>query len=85
MNETNLNDLLCCPNCKYTEQEYQQNQKKWGGVNFAGWDNYKPFIYKDRLINEFVAECQNCGMSVIFPGEPIEIVIERWNKIAKAI
>ena len=46
----------------------------------GSWDEYKPMIYKDRLLGKWVIECQNCGMEVIF-SETEQGSIDLWNDI----
>ena len=80
-----MTELLHCPSCKFTEDKLIDNQKKWSGLsvnNYSTWDNYKPECYKDRLTMQWVIECQNCGMSIIF-NEPEGSSIDLWNELPR--
>jgi hypothetical protein len=71
-----VDELGVCPSCKFTKEEYVNNQKKFG-CHTTDWENYCVMSYKSGLTNQWVIECNNCGMKIIFDcaateGENIE-------------
>ena len=79
-----ISDLFDCSCCHYTKEKYNQNQKKWD--SWANhWDSYKPIVYKSKLLRQWVVECQNCAMTIIFHESDIDIVIKKWNSLSKVI
>jgi hypothetical protein len=78
-----LNSLLDCPSCKYTEQQHIENMKRWGSGSH--WDKFKPIVYRDRLFGEWVVVCQNCGMAILFNQPTEEGNIDLWNELPREI
>jgi len=73
-----------CPSCKYTEALFKEDEKKWGGKGFSSWVNYKPIVYRDRLSGNWVIECQNCGMAILFGADSKDKNIELWNRLPRS-
>jgi len=74
--------LLPCPLCNFDDAAYAAHCKHAG--NYAGSkESYMPKLYKDRFLNKWVVECQNCGVEVIFNLENEEEHAKAWNRIPR--
>jgi hypothetical protein len=72
-----------CPSCKFTKNEYEENQKKFG-CHGTEWGNYSVISYKSQLTNQWVIECNNCGMKVIFDcADSEDDSIESYNLLPR--
>jgi len=80
--ENQCDELLCCPSCGLTKDKYDEWNKKWERVRLE-WDEFKPIVYRDRLLGEWVIECQNCRFTAIFWQSEKEENIELWNELAR--
>ena len=75
------NWLACCPACNFDDAAYEEHVKKAG--HYAGKkERYMPMLYKDRHMNAWIVECQNCGMEVIF-GEDEAGTALCWNELPR--
>lgn len=73
-----------CPSCGFSESVYE----KWVdnlplSIFISEYDSYCPVIHKNRLLDEYVIACQNCGMTVVFPGATKSGAIEAWNDLPR--
>ena len=73
-----MDALKYCFSCNFTLKEFVKYRERHHGK--PDWDRYKPIIYKDRLLEKWVIECQNCGMEVIFNMNE-KGSAELWNNI----
>jgi len=76
-------DLLgCCPACNFDDAAYKEHQK--AAPYYAGKrEQYMPYLYKDRLTNQWVVECQNCGLDVLFHLDSEKETADAWNSLPR--
>ena len=61
-------DLLPCPACGFDESE---------------WEDFVPVLYKDHRFQQWVVECQNCGIEFV-PQEQAEAnAAAEWNALPR--
>lgn len=72
------NELKYCFSCNFDMKSFKIHKERH--EDKPVWDKYKPIIYKDRFLDKWVIECQNCGMEVIF-DENKQLSIDLWNDI----
>lgn len=74
--------LKSCPSCMLTKEVYEKLKAKRNPatykLKFPPYTAFIPKIYKSRFLNNWVIECQNCGMQIIFNKDK-EICIKLWN------
>lgn len=79
----NNKELLYCPSCKLTKEEFEKHKLKMSKVDIiVCWDDYKPIIIKPQILSSYTVECQNCGMTILFFEEE-EVTIEKWNELPR--
>jgi len=88
VSKSTLNDLLYCVVCKFDKSKFEENKKNMSRSAYFGepsWDRSKPVLFKDRVTNQWVVECQNCGMHLMLHESTEEETIKQWNDIERAI
>lgn len=84
---SNSSDLLYCVVCKFDKKAFDRHKElmKGGFYGPPEWDKYKPIMFKDRVSNQWVVECQNCGMHLLLHESTPEETLAQWNAIERAI
>lgn len=79
-----IEGLKHCPFCDFTEEEYiaYAERMRKAGMSYAKEDIW-PMIYKDRFLNKWVIECQNCGTETILNEIEKEECIKKWNEVKR--
>jgi len=68
--------------CNFDDAAYEEHVKKAG--YYAGKkESYMPKLYKDRFLNRWVVECQNCGMEIVSNLETGAEHAELWNAMPR--
>lgn len=78
-----MEELKYCQSCQFTKTEHEEWLLKHPTLAYSTWDKMGPIIYKDRFLNKFVIECQNCGMEIIFNMDTEEEHIKLWNELPR--
>lgn len=81
-------DLLYCPSCKFTEEEFKAFAERMLNSRFHHVEKKEdmwPFIYKSRFLNRWVVECRNCGFEAVFNQDTEAENIMLWNELPRAI
>ena len=74
--------LGCCPSCNFDDAAYKEHQK--AAPYYAGKrEQYMPHLYKDRFLNEWVVECQNCGFDALFHCDTEKETADAWNALPR--
>jgi hypothetical protein len=74
--------LLCCPSCMFDDAAYAEHAIRMRGTA-SPKDTYMPKLYKDRFLNKWVIECQNCGMEVVFNSDTEADHAKLWNELPR--
>lgn len=73
--------LKDCPSCGFTREDHAKHVS--ANIYATPWENYAPKIYREPLFNNWVAECSNCGMAVLFNMTTEGETVELWNKLPR--
>ena len=74
-------ELKSCPSCDFTKIKFNEFNEKY--MKLREWDDFCPIVYKDRLHQDWIVECQNCGMSVLFDQKDEDENINLWNDLPR--
>ena len=74
-------ELKSCPSCEMDAVEYKEHKDKCSSA--GPLEVYMPEVYRDRLTGEWVVECRNCGMSVLFHVSNEEETAAEWNALPR--
>jgi len=81
----NETELLCCPLCQFDKKAFDKHKKMMEPSAYFHetiWDKYKPVLYKDRLTQLWIVECQNCGVDFLYHSNK-EGTITWWNSLPR--
>ena len=77
-------ELKPCIACKFDRAAFDKHKKEMKGSSYFSkpqWDKYKPVLFKDLVLNQWVIECQNCGTHFLLHEPNEKETIRHWNSL----